>query len=78
VTRLELDIGDVVLRGLPSSYGVTFGGLLEERLGALARGEAPDPVRQDLDGEHALADEVAHRVWAEVRRSAGGAWGERP
>jgi hypothetical protein len=78
MTRLELDIGDVVLRGLPASYGATFGGLLEERLGALARGDAQEPGRQDLGDEQALVDQVAHQVWAEVRRSAGGAWSERP
>jgi hypothetical protein len=78
VTRLELDIGDVVLRGLPPTYGATFGALVEERIGALARGETPDPDRRDLDGEQSLADHVAHRVWDEVRRSTEGVWGERP
>jgi hypothetical protein len=77
MTRLELDIGDVVLRGLPPTYGATFGPLVEERIAALARGETKDPTLQDLDGEQALADQVARRVWDEVRRSTDGAWGER-
>lgn len=77
MTRLELDIGDVVLRGLPPTYAATFGPLVEERIAALARGETTDPGRQDLDGEQSLADQVAHRVWDEVRRSTEGVWGER-
>ena len=78
MTRVELDIGDVVLRGVPPTYGATFGALVEERLGAVARGEMPAPGRQDPDEEQALADQVAHQVWDEVRRSTEGAWGERP
>ena len=77
MTRVELEIGDVVLRGLPRSYGATFGALVEERIGAVARGETPDPGREDLDAEQALADQVAQQVWDEVRRSTEGAWGER-
>jgi hypothetical protein len=78
VTRLELDIGDVVLRGLPPAYGASFGALVEERIGALARGETPDPGRRDIDDEQSLADQVAHHVWDEVRHSTEGVWGERP
>jgi hypothetical protein len=77
VTYLELDIGNVVLRGLPSTYGATFGALVEQRIGAIAHGETTDPDRQDLDGEQGLADQVARQVWDEVRRSTEGAWGER-
>jgi hypothetical protein len=78
VTRLELDIGDVVLRGVPPTYGASFGALVEARLGALARGETPEPDRRDLDDEQTLADQVAHQVWDEVRRSTEGVWGARP
>jgi hypothetical protein len=78
VTRLEMEIGDVVLRGVPAAYGASFGTLVEERINTLARGESLEPGAEDPDDERSLADLVAHQVWDEVRRSTEGVWGGRP
>jgi hypothetical protein len=77
VTRLEVQIGDVVLRGFPASYAVGFGGLVERRIRALAAGEEPADATRDATEESALADRVAERVWDEVRQS-GALGGGRP
>jgi hypothetical protein len=82
VTRLEVEIGDVVLRGVPPEYGAGhgsgFGALVEDRIGALARGESRDTGIADREGEQALADLVAEQVWDRVRRSIAGLRGEQP
>lgn len=77
MTRLEVEIGAVVVRGLPETYGTSLGALVEERLGALARGEQPGMRHGEIDGEEPLADLVAQQVWDEVRPSTSGLWGER-
>ena len=76
MTDLHVDIGDVVLRGTPPSYGASFGTLVEARIGILARGgELSHSPREDA--EASLADLVARRVWDEVRRATDGLRGER-
>ena len=75
MTRLELEVGDLVLRGLPASYGEGFGPLIEERLGALARGVEISPG--GLGPQAALADRVARQVWEEVRPQVADVWGDR-
>jgi hypothetical protein len=76
MTDLHVDIGDVVLRGTPASYGVSFGTLVEARIGILARGGdlLPGP---GADAEASLADLVARQVWDEVRRATDGLRGEQ-
>lgn len=74
VTRLEIEIGDLVLRGFPPTSGESLGAVVEERIGALARGEEP---AQALTGDLRVADAVARQVWAQVRRETGDVWGER-
>jgi hypothetical protein len=75
MTRLEVEVGEVVLRGLPASYGAGFGPLVEQRLGDLARGA--DGAVEDLGPEDALANQVARQIWNEVRRSTHDVWGDR-
>jgi hypothetical protein len=75
MTRLEVEVGDVVLRGLPATYGDSFGPSLERRLGDLARGDAGDETER-LGPEAALIDRVARQLWDEVRQSTGDIWGE--
>lgn len=77
MTDLHVDIGDVVLRGAPTSYGASFGALLEARLGLLARG-GDLPPSQEQDAEACLADEVARQVWDQVRRATDGLLEDRP
>jgi hypothetical protein len=72
MTTLRLEIRDLVLSGLPPSYGEGFGALVQERLTVLAHGG----ILVEGDGEHGLlADRVAREVWSQVQlqvRSAGG------
>lgn len=76
MTDLHVDIGDVVLRGTPESYGVSFGPLVKARIGILARGGELSPS-PETDAEVSLADLVACQVWDEVRRATDGLRGER-
>jgi hypothetical protein len=76
MTDLHVDIGDLVLRGTPASYGAGFGSLVEARIGILARGGELSP-NPDEDAEYSLADLVARQVWDEVRRATGGLRGEQ-
>jgi len=76
MTDLEVEIADVVLRGVPTTYRHTFGALVEERIGLLARGAELPPHPADGADEQSLADLVAQQVWADVRRAAGGLRGE--
>ncbi len=71
MTDLHVDIGDVVLRGTPASYGASFGTLVEARIGILARGGELSPS-PGADAEASLADLVARQVWDEVRRATDG------
>ena len=74
MTRLELEVGDLVLRGLPASYGEGFGPLVEQRIGELARGAEAEPGEGP---EAILADRVARQVWDQVRPAVADVWGER-
>lgn len=76
MTDLQVDIGDVVLRGAPASYAAGFGPRVEARIGILAGGGelAPSP---EEDTEASLADLVARQVWDEVRRATDGLRGEQ-
>jgi len=76
MTDLHVDIGDVVLRGTPASYGASFGTLVEARIGILARGGELSPGPRE-DAEALLADLVARQVWAEVRRATDGLRGDQ-
>ena len=76
MTDLHVDIGDVVLRGTPASYGVSFGTLVEARIGILARGGELSPGAAE-DAEASLADLVARQLWDEVRRATDGLRGEQ-
>lgn len=76
MTDLHVDIGDVVLRGAPASYGAGFGALVETRIELLARGRELSPAPEE-DAEASLADLVARQVWDEVRRATDGLRGER-
>ncbi len=75
MTDLHVDIGDVVLRGAPASYGASFGSLVEARIGILARGGELS-LSTDEDAEASLADLVARKVWDEARRATDGLRGE--
>jgi hypothetical protein len=78
MTDFEVEIADVVLRGVPATYRLTFGALVEDRIGVLARGgELPGHPGDGAD-EQALAELVARQVWGEVRRATGGLRGEDP
>lgn len=79
MTRLEIEIGEIVLRGVPAEYADDLGPLVEERLSLLAGG----PVEAHPDGlltrgtphvadRQALADLVAHEVWAQTEIQRGG------
>jgi hypothetical protein len=76
MTDLHVDIGDVVLRGTPASYGASFGSLVEARIGTLARGGELAPDHYE-DAEASLANLVARQVWDEVRRATDGLRGEQ-
>lgn len=66
MTRFEIDVDEIVVRGLPATQVPDdLGRLVETRLAQLARGEEPQ-------GTTALAELVADGVWAEVRRAAPG------
>ena len=66
MTRFEIEVAEIVVRGLvrpEDSEGLAP--LVERRLAQLARGEEPDSSTP-------LADLVADGIWAEVRRSTTG------
>lgn len=77
MTRLEIDIDELVLRGLPAEYVHALPPLVQQRLSELA--QRREPVVPRFTGEPvadvgALADLVARQVWAEARSSG---WAER-
>jgi hypothetical protein len=68
MTRFEIDVEEIVVRGLPAAQVPDdLGRLVEARLAQLARGEEPQGTTA---GSAALAELVADGVWAEVRRAA--------
>jgi hypothetical protein len=68
MTRFEIDVEEIVVRGLPAAQVPDdLGPLVEERLLQLARGEEPQGTAAGVTGLAAL---VADGVWAEVRRAA--------
>jgi len=72
MTRIEVEIGELVLRGVPHSDAAAVSALVAARIEALAGGGRSDGA----GGEHqALVDQVAHAVWGEVRDSVGQARG---
>jgi hypothetical protein len=75
MTRLEVEVGEVVLRGVPAAYGVGFGPLVEQRLADLARGAEGDVAA--AGPQAALVNQVAGQVWDEVRASTQDVWGDQ-
>jgi hypothetical protein len=70
MTRFELEVEEILVRGLPASQvSADLGPLVEERLTWLAQGERP---RGQREGREALAELVADGIWAEVRRATAG------
>lgn len=73
MTRLEIEVGEIVLRDLPAEYAGYadgLGPLVEQRLAALAQGHAvPDRVvgAPEVSDRAALADLVARQVWSAAR-----------
>ena len=68
MTRIEIDVEEIVVRGLPAAQVPDDLGLLvEARLAQLTRGEEPAGSAAGVTG---LAELVADGVWAEVRRAA--------
>ena len=73
MSRIEVDIGELVLRGVPQADAAAVSALVAARIEALAGGGPSDGTVGDE--HHALADQVAHVVWGEVRESVGQARG---
>ena len=77
MTRLEIEVDELVLRGLPAAYAGYADGLaplVEQRLGrswpgAAARGPARR-TRRPVTDQAALADLVARQVWQAARPHA--------
>ena len=76
MTRLDIEIVDLVLRDLPPTWGLDLGALVEQRIGSLARGEVTPQADAEVADEAQFADLVARQVWGEVRRS-GALGGDR-
>lgn len=70
MSRIEVEIGELVLRGVPHSDAAAVSALVAARIEALAGG-SDEPAGE----EHPLADQVAHAVWSEVRDSVAQARG---
>lgn len=73
MTRVEIEVGEIVLRGLPAEcagYADGLGPLVEQRLAALAQGHAaPERIvgAPEVRDRAALADLVARQVWSAAR-----------
>jgi hypothetical protein len=72
MTRVEIHIDELVLRGLPQEYVDALPPLVERRLTELAQRRepvVPRVARGPVADVGALADLVARQVWAEARTS---------
>jgi hypothetical protein len=70
MTRYELHIDEIVVRGVPlRDHGADLGALVEQRLATLMQDGERLPASREVVDTATLADLVASDVWAEVRRS---------
>lgn len=67
MTRVEVEIGEIVLCDVPPRFAEGLGPLVEQRLMHRVDGSAarPDPLAP-LSGPEGLADLIADHVWSQA------------